>query len=243
MSIYDQTFDDVKQWETLTLPTITSTDGLNTYLADWWMGAAWLVQDFEDIAADWYSMYGGFYDEYSNLVIVINHYLPYVDFSAGGTKNGESFGACFYRVCGGGFYAYYASGYSYAHWQVSFIASASVSASVPTPPASYSDWYNNPSTFYTSNGLRTLYYGSWDSWEAAAAGTQYMFYMMIYGVDAYYDTSAEQTLEVVTWTSASSDGTNSVNTVTMDWQFAGAATTIGATAAISACLLGAAALM
>jgi hypothetical protein len=99
------------------LPTITSTDGLNTYLADWWMGAAWLVQDFEDIAADWYSMYGGFYDDYSNLVIVINHYLPYVDFSAGGSKNGESFGACIGVVCGGGFYAYYGVyQYKYAHW-------------------------------------------------------------------------------------------------------------------------------
>ena len=122
-TIFDQTFDDVKQWELLTLPTITSTDSLDTSLADWSMSAACLLQDFEDIAADWYSLYGGFYDEYSNLVIAIHHYLPYVDFSAGGPKAGESFGACVYALCGGGFYGYYASGYSYWHNEISFVAS------------------------------------------------------------------------------------------------------------------------
>jgi hypothetical protein len=122
--------------------------------------------------------------------------------------------------------------------------SSNASTSVPSPPATYSDWYNAPSTWSTNEGFLSLYYGSWDSWAAAAAGTQYLFYVLPSAAAAYYDTSAETTFDIVTWTTASSDGTNSVNTVTMDWQFAGgAATTIGATAAVGACLLGAAAFM
>jgi hypothetical protein len=161
--------DAIDEWSTLTLPTITSTNSMDTNLSSWWMGAAAYDADLSEYADAWYSLSYGFYDYYTNLLLVVNHYMPYVDFSSYGAKEGASFGVCLAYFCGGGWYNYYASGYAYMVRPLSLYAS-SISMTSPDIPASYTVYYSGTAYYSSGDGLMSQYYGNWDMWYAATVG-------------------------------------------------------------------------